>query len=181
MGSACKKKILQKKIFSMSSQTENKESSPAVSAYIPTTEKANAAVEQPNQESKRQRVKYSTAVTKHHPPFVKMIQRGMNKAQIYHYLRDTFGVIKGGSTPARVQKALLELRKAGKAKILERGVWKAGAEKNIKFKSLKSSVSKGNNVKASCSTLKTSKRAMPTKTNSKKGSKKVSKPKRKLK
>ena len=177
----------------MSSQTENKESSPAVSAYIPTTEKANAAVEQPNQESKRQRVKYSTAVTKHHPPFVKMIQRGlnkygkkksdpgMNKAQIYHYLRDTFGVIKGGSTPARVQKALLELRKAGKAKILERGVWKAGAEKNLKFKSLKSSVSKGNNVKASCSTLKTSKRAMPTKTNSKKGSKKVSTPKRKLK
>merc|ERR1712200_174199 len=101
------------------------------------TEKANAAVEQPNLESKRQRVKYSTAVTKHHPPFVKMIQRGlnkygkkksdpgMNKAQLYHYLRDTFGVIK-----------------AGKAKILERGVWKAGAEKKLKTKSLKSSVSK---------------------------------------
>lgn len=157
----------------MSSQTENKESSPAVSA----TEKANAGVEQPNLESKRQ--KYTTAVTKQHPPFVKMIQRGlnkcgkkssdpgMNKAQLYHYLRETFGVTKGGSTPASVEKALHELRKAGKAKMLQRGVWKAGAEKKFKTKSLKSS--KQSNVKCR-STLKLSKRA--TKTNSKKGSKK---------
>merc|ERR1719376_996332 len=54
---------------------------------------------------------------------------GMNKAQLYHYLRETFGVTKGGSTPASVEKALHELRKAGKAKMLQRGVWKAGVAK----------------------------------------------------
>ena len=175
----------------MSCQTENRESAPAVSANIPTGEEATPVVEQPNQEvatSKRQRLKYSTAVTKHHPPFVKMIQRalnkygkkksdpGINKTQLYHYLRDTFGVKKGGNTPARVQKALHELRRAGKAKILEKGIWKAGVGKKNISKSAKSSIRSRGNKNASCTTLKTSKRAV----SAKKVNKKVIKPKKRV-